>query len=193
MRPYLPGMRFGLLTIVEHVPRPEGRRTGGRWYRCRCDCGNMTTKSQGAIRNGSTKSCGCLRRKRAAELSVVTAKAKGAFYPSAVMDLYRRYKKSARKMRRVFKLTVEQCAKLFESPCVYCGQTPSMEVKAPAKYSMRPVFYASGLDRFNNKVGYTPTNTVSCCSACNHMKSDRRFEDWLAHMARVLRHQRRVL
>lgn len=46
----------GRLTVLE---RDMGRRPGGFW-RCRCECGNETVVRTAALRNGNTRSCGCL-------------------------------------------------------------------------------------------------------------------------------------
>ena len=52
------GERFGILTAIE----PCGYDTDNRllWL-CRCDCGNYTKVSGKHLRNGNTKSCGCLK------------------------------------------------------------------------------------------------------------------------------------
>lgn len=56
----LTGVRFTRLVVIER----NGRTPAGvvRWL-CRCDCGNDTTASTQSLRDGKTKSCGCLRRK----------------------------------------------------------------------------------------------------------------------------------
>ena len=52
-----PGTRFGKLTVVEPDHIVKGR---GYAYRCKCDCGNEIVTRVGNLRNGSTRSCGCL-------------------------------------------------------------------------------------------------------------------------------------
>jgi hypothetical protein len=57
----LTGQRFGRLTAVRRE-----RRAGGRpWWLCTCDCGNNHLAKVGNLRNGATKSCGCLQRELA--------------------------------------------------------------------------------------------------------------------------------
>lgn len=53
------GMRYGILTVIELAPRPEGGQ--GRHWRCRCDCGATTIARGKDIRNGNTASCGCMK------------------------------------------------------------------------------------------------------------------------------------
>lgn len=52
----LTGQRFGRLTVIKRVEN-NGKKV--MWL-CRCDCGNETTVFSGYLRNGNTKSCGCL-------------------------------------------------------------------------------------------------------------------------------------
>ena len=53
----LVGQTFQNLVVVQEVSRPP-RRT---WL-CRCVCGKTVEVTTGNLRNGSYKSCGCLRR-----------------------------------------------------------------------------------------------------------------------------------
>lgn len=56
------GQRFGRLIILKN----SGKRCGGHviWL-CRCDCGNFTEVRSISLRNGRTKSCGCLQKEKA--------------------------------------------------------------------------------------------------------------------------------
>lgn len=57
----LTGQRFGRLTVIRRAP-PEGYRTDtNAFWVCRCDCGNEKIISGMVLRNGQTRSCGCLR------------------------------------------------------------------------------------------------------------------------------------
>lgn len=49
------GMRFTRLIVVESHARP------GRWI-CQCDCGSTVEVYGARLRNGHTRSCGCLQR-----------------------------------------------------------------------------------------------------------------------------------
>jgi hypothetical protein len=52
------GTRYGNLILVEEVHAPGERRQ----FRCQCDCGEQTVVTLKALKNGNTRSCGCLRR-----------------------------------------------------------------------------------------------------------------------------------
>lgn len=61
----LTGQRFGRLVVLR-----EGCSKNGiiKWV-CRCDCGNEKEILAGSLRNGATKSCGCLIREISSERS----------------------------------------------------------------------------------------------------------------------------
>ncbi len=50
------GRRFHKLTVIGY----DGKRGGMHRWKCRCDCGNITTVGQTNLQSGKTKSCGCL-------------------------------------------------------------------------------------------------------------------------------------
>ena len=52
----LTGMKYGKLTALK---RAENRSNTTMWV-CQCDCGNITTVAAHHLKNGHTKSCGCL-------------------------------------------------------------------------------------------------------------------------------------
>lgn len=52
----LTGQRFGRLTVLERA----WSRKGQLFWRCKCDCGRICDVQGSSLRNGRTKSCGCL-------------------------------------------------------------------------------------------------------------------------------------
>lgn len=66
-REELKGMKFGKLTVLK-----LGRRSGsgrGSFWLCRCDCGRELEVHAHKLKSGHTKSCGCLQRESAIDLS----------------------------------------------------------------------------------------------------------------------------
>ena len=55
----LEGKRFGRLTVIRRVGRNKWRDS---IWECSCDCGNVTTVSEGHLKSGHTTSCGCFAR-----------------------------------------------------------------------------------------------------------------------------------
>lgn len=57
------GKRFGRLTVLYRTTNSSNNRA--RWA-CECDCGNIIAVTTSDLKNGHTKSCGCLKK----ELSI---------------------------------------------------------------------------------------------------------------------------
>jgi hypothetical protein len=92
--------------------------------------------------------------------------------------LHRNYQDGAYKRGLVFKLSKVEFKDLTKGTCVYCGLPPSQVYKARTS---TPYIY-NGVDRKNNKVGYTKKNSVSCCKQCNTAKLSlplNLFMEWI--------------
>lgn len=61
----LTGMKFGLLTVIEL----DHRENGHSYYKCKCECGNECIIYSYSLKNGNTRSCGCLRKKESEDLT----------------------------------------------------------------------------------------------------------------------------
>ena len=58
----LTGMKFGRLTVIDRdddYVSPKGYHSTA--WKCQCECGNFTTVRAIYLKNGATRSCGCLR------------------------------------------------------------------------------------------------------------------------------------
>lgn len=60
----LTGKRFNKLLVIG---RAENSKNGTARWICKCDCGNITTVACTKLTSGSTKSCGCWRKRRNGE------------------------------------------------------------------------------------------------------------------------------
>lgn len=69
---------------------------------------------------------------------------------------YDRRKEWAKVRKLSFSLLYEEYILIISEPCYYCKEINS----------------TGGLDRINNKLGYSPANVLSCCSRCNYTRSD---------------------
>lgn len=58
------GSQFGELTVMYLLDKRINR---GRAYHCKCSCGNECDVRAVSLKNGHTKSCGCLSRKLSSE------------------------------------------------------------------------------------------------------------------------------
>jgi len=57
------GQKYGRLLVLEKAESQKGRTL----WKCLCDCGNEVVIQGLLLKNGHTKSCGCLRKEMAAE------------------------------------------------------------------------------------------------------------------------------
>jgi hypothetical protein len=62
----LTGQRFGILSVIRR--NGSTRQRQAKWL-CRCDCGNVVTISGASLRDGASKSCGCVQHKAFVEQS----------------------------------------------------------------------------------------------------------------------------
>lgn len=53
------GNKYSRLTVISRA-YPEGKKGG--WWNCKCDCGAEIVVLGSSLRNGNTKSCGCLQK-----------------------------------------------------------------------------------------------------------------------------------
>lgn len=62
------GQKYGRLTIIRRL-KPEERKSKYKRWLCKCDCGNEIQVDISHLRNGNTKSCGCLQREHIASIN----------------------------------------------------------------------------------------------------------------------------
>ena len=60
----LAGQRFGRLLVVRATDQRNNNKVV---WECKCDCGNTVYIKSTLLKNGTTKSCGCLRKETAIE------------------------------------------------------------------------------------------------------------------------------
>lgn len=165
----LPGEVFTRLTAVRLIARQEGTRNVPSCWLCLCSCGTTKEVRSDKLRDGSTKSCGCLAKEMPDELR----KTRLPDNYTEMTNVYVDYKLRAEKKGREFYLTREQVHGIVVQPCYYCGKPPSNTKKA-GKHSVP--FKYSGIDRRDNNVGYTLENVVPCCRECNTAKFTQKEE-----------------
>lgn len=83
------------------------------------------------------------------------------------------YKRDAKKDNREWSLTDAYATQLFRSLCFYCGCSPYSVNKERKLY-----FTYNGIDRVDNKYGYTIENSVPCCVRCNFSKRGLKLDEF---------------
>jgi len=97
-------------------------------------------------------------------------------------SMYRQYKYSAKKREYSFLLNKKEFSFLIKSNCFYCESEPNQKriitEKKRSVWHEGEFLYVNGIDRFDNSLGYTLENSVTCCKICNFAKGAMQVEDF---------------
>lgn len=169
-RSNLIGQKFGKLTVISFITGSK------RWWLCECECGNTTKSTPFALRTGKHKSCSCYNKAQRPNKRLENN-------ASPKKRIYKNYFKAAKKRNYIFTLTIKEFSELINKNCVYCGSEPNMTLKI--RGVVRDDFKFNGVDRVDNKIGYTIENCVSCCKICNNSKASLSLEDWKTWLVKI--------
>lgn len=56
------GQKFGRLRILEVITKKEDKNR--KYYKCKCECGNVVIIRADSLKSGKTQSCGCLQKEK---------------------------------------------------------------------------------------------------------------------------------
>lgn len=170
---------YGRLTVIEF--RGYNKKRQSTWL-CRCECGKEKVFPLSNIRNGNSKSCGCLQeesRRRKVGPRPWMSKGPGIASRNNVLYAYR-----ARAKRRgwAWSLTLDEAITLLQGNCHYCGCEPYQYLK---NRDYTGNFIYNGIDRIDSSKGYEPDNVVSCCKVCNLNKGKMSYTDFCGWIAKA--------
>ena len=57
----LTGQRFGKWMVIKRVEKPDTTINRGTFWECQCECGAIKIVSGHSLKNGASKSCGCVK------------------------------------------------------------------------------------------------------------------------------------
>jgi hypothetical protein len=92
-------------------------------------------------------------------------------YNSTISHKYSQYMNGAKRRGYSWELTLEQFVSMYNSKCTYCGDKID----------------GIGIDRVDNTKGYIEENCVNCCKHCNQLKMAYEYDEWIAHMKKILK------
>jgi hypothetical protein len=164
-RDNLLGQKFNHLTVFDF----EINESHNVIWLCECDCGSQKiVKCKGIyLKNGKTKSCGCLRARRL------------PFGENAFNRLYGTYKKKAEDRGFEFEFTKDEFKEITQKPCFYCGREPFQKAPPTLSVAAHGFYVYNGVDRVDNSIGYTKENSVPCCGQCNVSKNNYDEQDFI--------------
>ena len=161
----LTNKRFGKLIVTGIIERRYNRQV---YHKCICDCGNINWVQTGDLTHNRTTNCGCSRKLE---------------YGKASRNrTLKRYQRQAEERNLSWDLTDEQFDNITSQSCYFCGILPNNKTN---HLHSNGHFVYNGIDRLNNKLGYTIDNVVPCCKFCNRAKGTGTLEDftiWLKHI-----------
>ena len=171
------GTVYGRLTIIKSFRKP-GK---GTYCLCQCIDGNRLEVRFSKLKNGDTKSCGCLADERLEEAHEAQTMERGL---AAFQALYCTYKSNAAHRGYVFELSKADFRSIIEKDCAYCGGSPR-----PSAYRGNGKCLHSGVDRIDNALGYTVANCAPACRYCNRAKSTKAVAEFKAWVLRRTAHR----
>jgi hypothetical protein len=177
-----PGQKFGRLTTVSY--------NNGIWN-CICDCGEYKKVTTNGLTQGTTQSCGCLKKEVNSKNSDKLIAGRRKYEPriASARRVWKRYLYSDKDMT----ITFEEFLVVSQQNCFYCGIEPSNKYNYFARDSSNSsinarqngLFIYNGMDRIDSDKAHTFENVVSSCYICNRSKSDRlteTFYQWISQL-----------
>jgi len=169
----LTGKVFGKLSVIS-VSSKRGNKRQVHWN-CACSCGKHCTVMGARLRNGKTKSCGCVVQNNNREDAILRKQ-------------YSEIKYMQHKNGRANTISFELFKELIFKPCVYCGVVSSKELPDYGKNKKKisdTVLHVNGIDRIDSSKGYIECNVVTCCSRCNAAKQDISMREFREHIKKM--------
>lgn len=165
------GTRSGRLVAIDLTDK---RLYGCIVWLCKCDCGNWCFVRGASLKDGHTRSCGCLR-------TILP----DMYNTRERIDPWRSYFETihiriAKARGYQNELTFEQFKELSLRNCFYCGALPRKNARGIVR---------NGIDRKDNSIGYLMDNCVTCCLWCNRTKSTRSSEEFEQHALSIVLHR----
>jgi hypothetical protein len=165
-RPIKPmiGRKFHRLTVIGHAGDFIARDKSFRiQYQCRCACGTLVTAQGINLRNGNTKSCGCLKLEMLAKRSTKHGHCRRSGKATRAWIAWQAMKGRTRYAHQdpggyYFKKGIRVCKRWLASFANFLK-----DMGEPAR--------GMTLDRINNAKGYSPSN---CRWADRHTQSENR-------------------
>lgn len=140
---------------------------------CKCDCGNTRIVRQTRLKLGKVSMCAACARSDAAKRGGDTRR-KFTEDEVRIRNKVSEYKQGAKRRKLAFKLSYHDFAHIVSNPCRYCGENVS-----------------GGVDRLDNKLGYTIENSVPCCDKCNYAKREMSEAEFLDLVEKIHEHKTR--
>lgn len=158
-----PGNRFEKLTLVKTVGKSKN---GTLYWECLCDCGNITKVSTSHIKNGSIKSCGCLKK---AKQKLCKS---WAGYEEISGNFFSSVKCCANKRNILFDITIQDIWDKYVSQNKKC-------YLSGVDIDFQPCCETASVDRIDSSLFYTKDNIAISHKDINKIKSSHNIKDFI--------------
>lgn len=175
----LTGHKYARLTVLEMV---WGGR-GGSSVRCRCDCGKEVTSLAYNVRNGNTRSCGCLSTEARIERGLIQAPIMGAANRTHGMTGTKTYVAWQEARKRCHSPTNQRYEYYGARGIVVCDRWRDSFENFLADMGECPIGLT--LERLDNYKGYEPGNCVWATK--EHQAQNKRTTIANPQMVRAIR------
>lgn len=169
------GKKYNRWTICSGFFKRNDIVSDKNYVKARCKCGVEKNVVYSNIIKNISKSCGCLQKEVAAKTGGLNKKKLGE---QAFNTKYLSYTRAAKTRNYSWNLSKKQFKDIIIKPCTYCGSKLDNCEKSK---NNNGDFYYTGIDRLDNSLGYTASNSVPCCKTCNMMKRSMSKSDFINH------------
>jgi len=156
--------KFGKLIAKEYISHTTKKGNIVNKWRCVCDCGNETLVRTNELTKGKRTMCAKCSKQ------IISAQRVKPNHEALINRIIKQYRNGAKNRGYEFKLSNEDVKSLIKQNCYYCGDEPSIHDGEIRHNHTSEDFKRNGIDRIDNKKGYTIDNVVPCCSTCNKAK-----------------------
>ncbi len=174
--------KYGKLLAISY---DNSSKQGTNW-KFRCDCGKEVIKNATKVENGSISSCGCLHKEQL-RAQIAKRELNRKIKPDCCEKrVYSQYLRGSRLRGIAFTLSFEEFVDICQKNCHYCNSEPKMTSYYSKKRNH--IFWKyNGIDRYDNDKDYVFDNCVPCCTNCNFMKQDKKVEDFLEQVEKIVK------
>jgi hypothetical protein len=162
----LTGQRFGKLVVLQSERKTIMGNIKTYW-KCKCDCGNITVVYGGSLTCGDSRSCECSRNSKK-EMSI-----KNQAWYAHIANCKKRGIENF--------LSKEQYLSISSEACHYCGGLHVRESGGKTNIKIG----LNGIDRKDNELFYKLENSLPCCINCNRMKNDMSYEKTMSYLGQL--------
>jgi hypothetical protein len=174
--PNLEGLRFGRWVVIKrspHIPNSHAK------WECVCDCGTISCVVGAYLKNGQSKSCGCLKEEiQSARFWQGVGSLSGTYYG--------RVMRRAIELGQEFSVSKEYLLSLFERQKGFCVLS-GLPIYLSRSFANRKSQTAS-IDRIDSSGGYIVGNVQWVDKRINRMKQDHSDGEFIALCKAVAKH-----